>query len=128
MEMFENRHISDSQAATSEGMVADNPLSLADLYKRNLERAMACNVDIAHIARSQKLPPEKLIKFLIAAEGGPLAKELHRAGIERYPRRRVSAPPSNPARCVPQGVFGLYIFQRIRTAQSRLQGLSCLGL
>ena len=75
MEMFENRHISDSQAATSEGMATDNPLSLADLYKRNLERAMACNVDIAHIARSQKLPPEKLIKFLIAAEGGPLAKE-----------------------------------------------------
>ena len=50
MEMFENRHISDSQAATSEGMATDNPLSLADLYKRNLERAMACNVDIAHLS------------------------------------------------------------------------------
>ena len=98
MEMFENRHISDSQAATSEGMAADNPLSLADLYKRNLERAMACNVDIAHIARSQKLPPEKLIKFLIAAEGGPLAKELHRAGIDATPaavsQRRRQIPPA----------------------------------
>ena len=60
MERLENRHISDSQAATSEGMAADNPLSLADLYKRNLERAMACNVDIAHIAAARSCRPRNL--------------------------------------------------------------------
>ena len=79
MEILENRHNSDTQAAVSEEMAADNTLSLADLHKRNLERIMAHSVDIAHTARSQKLPPEKLIKFLIAADGGPLAKEPHRA-------------------------------------------------
>ena len=36
---------------------------------------MAHSVNIGHTARRQKLPPEKLIKFLIAADGGPLAKE-----------------------------------------------------
>uniref|UniRef100_UPI00195D1D7A MBL fold metallo-hydrolase n=1 Tax=Oscillibacter sp. CU971 TaxID=2780102 RepID=UPI00195D1D7A len=50
-----------------------------------LERIMANSVNMGHTARSQKLPPEKLIQFLIAAEGGPLAKELHRAGIDATP-------------------------------------------
>ena len=85
MERLENRHNSGAQAAVSEEIAADNTLSLADMHKRNLERTIANSVDIAHTARSQKLPSEKLIKFLIAAEGGPLAKELHRAGIDATP-------------------------------------------
>ena len=59
---------------------------------------MTYNVDIAHTARSQKLPPAKLVKFLIAAEGGSLAKELHRAGIDTTPaavsQRRNQIPPA----------------------------------
>ena len=59
---------------------------------------MAHSVDMTHTARSQKLTPEKLIKFLIAAEGGPLAKELHRAGIDATPaavsQRRRQIPPA----------------------------------
>ena len=98
MERLENRHNLDAQAAVSEEIATDNMLSLADLHKRNLERTIANNVDIAHTARSQKLPPEKLIKFLIAAEGGPLAKELHRAGIDATPaavsQRRRQIPPA----------------------------------
>ena len=82
MERFENRHISSTQAVISEEMIADNPLPIADLHKRNLERIIARSANMGHTARSQKLPPEKLIKFLIAAEGGPLAKELHRAWID----------------------------------------------
>ena len=97
MERLENRHNLDAQAAVSEEMTTDNTLSLTDLYKRNLERIMAHSVDIAHTARSQKLSPEKLIKFLIAAEGGPLAKELHRTGIDATPaavsQRRRQIPP-----------------------------------
>ena len=127
MERLENRHNSDTQTAIFEQIGTDNALSLADMHKRNLERIMANSVNMTHTARSQKLPPEKLIKFLIAAEGGPLAKELHRAGIDAT-RRRVSAPPSNPARCVPQGVFGLHILQRIWSVQSWLQGLPRSGL
>ena len=55
-------------------------------------------MDIAHTARSQKLPPAKLVKFLIAADGGSLAKELHRAGIDATPaavsQRRNQIPPA----------------------------------
>ena len=80
MERLENRHDLDTQTAIFEEI--DNSLSIADLHKRNLERIMANSVNMGHTARSQKLPPEKLIQFLIAAEGGPLAKELHRAGID----------------------------------------------
>jgi len=98
MERLENRHNSGAQTATFEQIGTDNALSLADLHKRNLERTIATSVDIAHTARSQKLPPKKLIKFLIAAEGGPLAKELHRAGIDATPaavsQRRRQIPPA----------------------------------
>jgi hypothetical protein len=98
MERLENRHNSGSQTATFEQIGTDNALSLADLHKRNLERTIANSVDIAHTARSQKLPPEKLIKLLIAAEGGPLAKELHRARIDATPaavsQRRRQIPPA----------------------------------
>ena len=73
-------------------------LSLADMFKRSLERAIARSEDMTHTDRSQKLPPEKLIKFLIAAEGGPLTKELHRAGIDATPaavsQRRRQIPPA----------------------------------
>ena len=98
MERLENRHISDTQTAIFEEI--GNSLSIADLHKRNLERIMANSVNMGHTARSQKLPPEKLIQFLIAAEGGPLAKELHRAGIDATPaavsqRRRQSWTCSN---------------------------------
>ena len=97
MERLENRHDLDTQTATFEQIGTDNALSLADMHKRNLERIMANSVNMTHTARSQKLPPEKLIKFLIAAEGGPLAKELHRAGIDATPaavsQRRRQIPP-----------------------------------
>ena len=96
MERLENRHDLDTQTAIFEEI--DNSLSIADLHKRNLERTIATSVDIAHTARSQQLPLEKLIKFLIAAEGGPLAKELHRAGIDATPaavsQRRRQIPPA----------------------------------
>ena len=96
MERLENRHNSDTQTAIFEEI--DNSLSIADLHKRNLERIMANSVNMGHTARSQKLPPEKLIQFLIAAEGGPLAKELHRAGIDATPaavsQRRRQIPPA----------------------------------
>ena len=98
MERLENRHISGTQAAVPEELAADNTLSLADMFKRSLERAIARSEDMTHTARSQKLPPEKLIKFLIAAEGGPLAKELHRARIDATPaavsQRRRQIPPA----------------------------------
>lgn len=96
MKRSDNRHNLDTQTAISEEI--DTPLTIADLHKRNLERAMTYNVDIAHTARSQKLPPAKLVKFLIAAEGGSLAKELHRAGIDATPaavsQRRNQIPPA----------------------------------
>ena len=67
------------------------------MLKRTLERTITSGESMTHTARSQKLPPEKLIKFLIAAEGGPLAKELHRAGIDAAPaavsQRRRQIPP-----------------------------------
>ena len=70
----------------------------AEVYNDfNSNLIMANSVNMGHTARSQKLPPEKLIKFLIAAEGGPLAKELHRAGIDATPaavsQRRRQIPP-----------------------------------
>jgi len=96
MDRLENRHISDTQTAIFEEI--GNSLSIADLHQRNLERIMANSVNMGHTARSQKLPSEKLIKFLIAAEGGPLAKELHRAGIDATPaavsQRRRQIPPA----------------------------------
>ena len=68
------------------------------MLKRTLERTITSGESMTHTARSQKLPPEKLIKFLIAAEGGPLAKELHRAGIDAAPaavsQRRRQIPPA----------------------------------
>ena len=71
----------------------------AEVYNDfNSNLIMANSVNMGHTARSQKLPPEKLIKFLIAAEGGPLAKELHRAGIDAAPaavsQRRRQIPPA----------------------------------
>ena len=128
MERLENRHNSGAQAAVSEEIATDNTLSLADLHKRNLERIMAHSVDMTHTARSQKLPPEKLIKFLIAAEGGPLAKELHRAGIDATP-----AAVSQRRRQIPPAVFRKVFLDFTSSstygpAQSRLQGLPRSGL
>ena len=48
--------------------------------------------------RSGKLPQETLLRFLISAEGGSLAKELYRAGIDVTPAavsmRRKDIPPA----------------------------------
>ena len=61
-------------------------LSPAETLRRSLNRAAqqgeALCLSLGHAARSQKLPPAALIRFLIAAEGGSLAKELHRAKID----------------------------------------------
>ena len=96
MERLENRHNSDTQTAIFEE--TSDALSIADMLKRTLERTITSGESMTHTARSQKLPPEKLIKFLIAAEGGPLAKELHRAGIDAAPaavsQRRRQIPPA----------------------------------
>ena len=126
MERLENRHISDTQTAIFEEI--DHSLSITDLHKRNLERIMANSVNMTHTARSQKLPPEKLIKFLIAAEGGPLAKELHRAGIDATP-----AAVSQRRRQIPPDVFRKVFLDFTSSstygpAQSRLQGLPRSGL
>ena len=105
MERLENRHNSDTQTAIFEE--ASDTLSIADMLKRTLERTITSGEDmtrsLGQTARNQKLPPATLIKFLIAAEGGSLAKELHRAGIDVPPPPYLSAavksrPPCS-ARC-----------------------------
>lgn len=76
-------------------------LSPAEALRRSLNRAAQQGEDLClslgHAARSQKLPPAALIRFLIAAEGGSLAKELHRAKIDATPaaitQRRAQIPP-----------------------------------
>ena len=76
-------------------------LSSAEALRRSLNRAAQQGEDLClslgHAARSQKLPPAALIRFLIAAEGGSLAKELHRAKIDATPaaitQRRAQIPP-----------------------------------
>jgi len=49
-------------------------------------------------SRKRKLPLDTMLRFLIAAEGGSLAKELHRAGIAATPaavsQRRGDIPPT----------------------------------
>ena len=49
-------------------------------------------------SRTRKLPLDIMLHFLIAAEGGSLAKELHRARIEATPaavsQRRAEIPPN----------------------------------
>ena len=99
MERLENRHNSDTQTAIFEE--TSDTLSIADMLKRTLERTITSGEDmtrsLGQTARNQKLPPATLIKFLIAAEGGSLAKELHRAGIDATPaavsqRRRQILP------------------------------------
>ena len=100
MERLENRHNSDTQTAIFEE--ASDTLSIADMLKRTLERTVTSGEDmtrsLGQTARNQKLPPATLIKFLIAAEGGSLAKELHRAGIDATPaavsQRRRQIPPA----------------------------------
>ena len=100
MERLENRHNSDTQTAIFEE--ASDTLSIADMLKRTLERTITSGEDMTNslgqTARNQKLPPATLIKFLIAAEGGSLAKELHRAGIDATPaavsQRRRQIPPA----------------------------------
>ena len=72
-----------------------------EALRRSLDRAAqqgeALCLSLGHAARSQKLPPAALIRFLIAAEGGSLAKELHRAKIDATPaaitQRRAQIPP-----------------------------------
>ncbi|MEA4960610.1 IS4 family transposase [Lutispora sp.] len=52
-------------------------------------------------SRTRKLPLNTMLHFLIAAEGGSLAKELHRAGIEATPAavsQRRAEIPSNAFR------------------------------
>ncbi len=100
MKRLENRHNSDTQTAIFEE--TSDTLSIADMLKRTLERTITSGEDmtrsLGQTARNQKLPPATLIKFLIAAEGGSLAKELHRAGIDATPaavsQRRRQIPPA----------------------------------
>lgn len=100
MKRLENRHNSDTQTAIFEE--TSDTLSIADMLKRTLERTVTSGEDmtrsLGQTARNQKLPPATLIKFLIAAEGGSLAKELHRAGIDATPaavsQRRRQIPPA----------------------------------
>ena len=102
MERLENRHNSDTQTAIFEE--TSDTLSIADMLKHTLERTITSGEDmtrsLGQTARNQKLPPATLIKFLIviAAEGGSLAKELHRAGIDANPaavsQRRRQIPPA----------------------------------
>ena len=53
----------------------------------DIDRALRAAIEAAAVsgARTRKLSGEALIRFLIAAEGGSLAKELHRAGINVTP-------------------------------------------
>ena len=102
-------------------------LSPVEALRRSLNRAAqqgeALCLSLGHAARSQKLPPAALIRFLIAAEGGSLAKELHRAKIDATPaaitQRRAQIPPE----VFPGSLCTLQCLKRVWTAQERLQGL-----
>ena len=67
--------------------------------KSALGRAITGAAQGTGLIHAQKLPPETLIRFLIGAEGGSLAKELHSAGIEVTPaavsQRRAQIPPDS---------------------------------
>lgn len=66
----------------------------------DIDRAWRAAIEAAAVsgARTRKLSGEALIRFLIAAEGGSLAKELHRAGINVTPaaitQRRAELTPA----------------------------------
>ncbi len=74
--------------------------SLADSIKNTLERIIT-NVSGTFSGkndlRSRKLSVEKIVHLLIGADGGSLAKELHRVGIDATPsavsQRRATIPP-----------------------------------
>lgn len=74
--------------------------SLADSIKNTLERVIN-NISSAfsdkNDLRSRKLSVGKIIHLLIGADGGSLAKELHRVGINATPaavsQRRATIPP-----------------------------------
>ena len=65
--------------------------------KARLCRAIDDAAAVCGLSRAQKLPPETLLRFLIGAEGGSLAKELHSAGIDATPaavsQRRAQISP-----------------------------------
>lgn len=76
-------------------------MSLAYAVRAALNKAISevagLYVGGAAFSRKRKLPLDTLLHFLIAAEGGSLAKELHRARIEATPaavsQRRAEIPP-----------------------------------
>lgn len=75
-------------------------LSLADSIKRTLEHSItsiSSTFSAQKATRSRKLSVEKTIHLLIGADGGSLAKELHRVGIDATPaavsQRRANIPP-----------------------------------
>lgn len=81
--------------------------SLADSIKNELEHTItdiSTEFNGKNGLRSRKLPVETLIHLLIGADGGSLAKELHRAGIEATPAA-VSLRRANIPSDVFQGVF-----------------------
>lgn len=75
--------------------------SLADSIKSTLEHSItsiSSTFSDEKDFRSRKLSVEKTIHLLIGADGGSLAKELHRVGIDATPaavsQRRANIPPS----------------------------------
>lgn len=75
-------------------------LSLADSIKSTLEHSItsiSSTFSAQNATRSRKLSVEKTIHLLIGADGGSLAKELHRVGIDATPaavsQRRANIPP-----------------------------------
>lgn len=70
----------------------------------NIKAALGCAISGAAqrcgLHHAQKLRPETLIRFLIGAEGGSLAKELHNAGIDATP-----AAVSQRRRQIPSEIF-----------------------
>lgn len=75
-------------------------LSLADSIKSTLEHSItsiSSTFSAQKATRSRKLSVEKTIHLLIGADGGSLAKELHRVGIDATPaavsQRRANIPP-----------------------------------
>lgn len=74
--------------------------TIVDAIKNSLTRAITTAVE-THSAgqplRNRKLPLETLVHLLIGADGGSLAKELHRVGIDATPaavsQRRATIPP-----------------------------------
>ena len=97
--------------------------SLADSIKSTLEHSItsvSSTFSDKKDTRSRKLSVEKTIHLLIGADGGSLAKELHRVGIDATPaavsQRRANIPPNRDRAGVilPPRILSLYLNSHLK--------------